>query len=255
MRIRSLLALAIPLLLLLNSCTPGEADDVPEPPSTPTQTEGNGTGIDLPADGLLSLTTTATAGNGAVLDITLVVHESVAATDAAASDAVAATEAWCAGELDGGILADEGYTLTAVDVTATLTSGEWPAGTSLMLYPDPHPNVVLTATGELIQPPTGSEGEYTPHCATAVNLAGPGTGTFFVGIGGDADGDADGTPPLGGWARLTYGVYVGLPDGTVADVTFTECTAHISELGGGMTPAWTGHFDDPLACAISGGMA
>lgn len=260
MRTRSVLALAVPLLLLLSACAPSAPDDVPDPPSTPTpdQTEVADPAIQLPADGLLGLTATATAGNGAVLDVTIIVHQAVAATEAAAAGPVAAVEAWCAGEMDGQILTDQGYTLTAVDVTATLASGQWPESTTLLVYPEPRPNVVLAATGDLLQSPTGSEGDYTPHCVTPVTLAGPGAGTFFVGIGGDADGDGSQTPPLGGWAHLTYGINIGLPDGTVADVTIGDCVVQASplgtSLGAGTVPDWTDHLDDPTACAAGGGM-
>jgi hypothetical protein len=256
MRTRSVLALAVPLLLL-SACTPSGPDGLPEPPSTPTPelTEIAEPTMDLPADGVLGLRAIATAGDGTVLDITIVVHQAVPAADA--PDAVAAVESWCSGEMDGQILADQGYTLTAVSVTATVASGTWPESAVLLVYPEPRPNIVLAATGDLLQSPTGSEGDYTPHCVTPVTLAGPGAGTIFVGIGGDVDGDADGTPPLGGWAHLTYGIGIGLPDGTVADVTLSDCVVQASplgtDLGAGTVADWT-EQRDTSACAAGGGM-
>jgi hypothetical protein len=260
MRTPSVLALAVPLLLLLSACTPGTADDVTPPPSTPSPTtsEVAEPAIDLPDDAVLGLATTATAGNGAVLDVTIVVHQAVPAIDAAAATAVAATEAWCSGEMDGQILTDQGYTLTTVDVTATLVTGEWPESGTLLVYPEPRPNIVMTASGDiLVQSPTGSQGDYTPHCVTPVTFLGPGSGTSYIGIGGDADGDGDGTPPLGGWAHLTWGLNVGLPDGTVAPITFSDCTVVVTDLGaslgGGTGSDWNEFVDDPAVCAAGGG--
>lgn len=257
MRTRRVLALALPLLLL-SACAPAAPDEAPVPPSTPAPSAAQeaDVAIELPADGVLGLIATATAGGGAVLDIEIVVHQAVPSTNA--PDAVAATEAWCAGEMDGQILADQGYSLTAVDVTATLVSGEWPSGASLLVYPEPRPNAILVASGVLAQVPTGSEGDYSPHCVTPVTLPGPGAGTVLVGIVGDVDGDGDGTPPLGGVGHLTFGVGVALPDGTAADISLGDCAATITDLGTGLgvgTAAdWSEHLDDPAACTIGAGM-
>jgi len=255
MRIPSVLAIAIPLLLL-SACAPPEPDDFPEPPASPSPTESEivgGVAIDLPADGLIGIHATLTALNGAVMDLTMIVHQSVPSTDAAA--AVAATEAWCAGEMDAQILADQGYTLTAVDVTATLQSGDWPAeGASVLLYPIPWERAVLTASGDLQQLDTAGEGDYTPHCITPVTLDGPGTGTILVGIPGDTDGDSDGTPPLGGWSHNLYGADATHLDGVLRDVMFSNCFAEVSDLGAslgaGSTPGWKEYFDDPTLCYL-----
>lgn len=257
MRTRHLAAVALPLLLL-SACAPAAPADTPESPTpAPVLTEVADPAIDLPADGVLGLVVTATTGTGASMQITIIVHQAVAATDTAAASAVAATEAWCAGEMDGQILADQGYTLTTVDVTALMNSGEWPAGTSLHLYPEPRPDIVLTATGDLRQTPTGSEGDVTPHCVTPVALDGPGNGTIIVGIAGDVDGDADGTPPLGGWAHLPYGVNVMSADGTTADVLLSQCVVQASPLGTGLgagTVSDWAQIDDPTSCVAGGGM-
>lgn len=257
MRTRSVLALAVPLLLL-SACAPSEPDDVPEPTATPepTASQEAQVDIDLPSDGLLGLRTTATGGTGGSIDITLIVHEAVPATEA--PDAVAATEAWCAGEMDGTILADQGYSVVTVDITALSNGGEWPAGTTLHVYPEPRPGVTLTATGDLRQTPTGSDGDFTPHCVTPVSLDGPGNGTIIVGIAGDVDGDGDGTAPLAGFIHQTFGFTATSPDGTVADVTFADCVVTISDLGAsygaGSGADWTEHLAEPGACAAGGGM-
>jgi hypothetical protein len=255
MRTRSVLAVAVPFLLL-SACAPAAPADSPEPSDpAPTETEfPGGVAIGLPEDGLLGMHATLTALNGAVLVLTMIVHRSVAATDAAASADAAAMESWCSGEIDAQILADQGYTLTVVDVDATLTSGEWPTATPVLLYPIPWERAVLTASGDLTQVSTGSEGDSTPHCITPVTLDGPGSGTIIVGIAGDADGDGDGTPPLGGWAHNLFGADATLPGGTLSDVMFTNCYTEVSELGAslgaGTVPGWNTWFDDPTFCYV-----
>jgi hypothetical protein len=247
MRIRTL-ALAVPLLLL-TACAPGSPQGASETPQSEGQASAAaGAPIDLPADGVLGFIATVTAGNGAVLDLTMIVHQAVAASEAA--EAVAATTAWCAGEIDAQLLTDEGYTFTTINVTATPVSGEWPVGTPIWLQPQPWANLTLTATGDLVQTP-GS----TPHCAAPVQVTEPGSGTILVGIQGDTDGD-DTTPPLGGWAHNLYGANSAPADGPASDITFSSCIAKISELGGtlgaGAGSDWATHFDDPRYCNLGG---
>ena len=49
-----------------------------------------------------------------------------------------------------------------------------------------------------------------PHCAQPVLLVGPGTGSLYLGVAGDIDGDATGRR-AGGWANLKYGVNADQP--------------------------------------------
>ena len=219
MRLRLLALAALPLLL--TACGPAPAPEVSETvPSEVQEGAAAGPAIELPADGVLGVRATATAGNGAALEIVMVVHQAVPAIDPASTDARAATAAWCAGEVDEQLFTDEAYTFTTVEVTATAIDGDWPQGLAIRLLPEPAAGFTLTATGDLAQAP-GS----TPHCATPVTLNGGGSGTILLGISGDADGDADGTPPLGGWTRNLYGV-----DASTSDLSFTACVVVYSEL-------------------------
>lgn len=257
MRSRSVLALAVPFLLL-SACAPAAPAESPEPPSpSPTETEfTGGVAIELPEDGLMGMHATLTALTGATLELTMIVHRSIPATDPEATADVAAVEAWCSGELEAAIMTDQGYTLTTVDVSATPGSGDWPAGTSVLLYPVAWERASLTATGDLqqLQPSDASEGEYIPHCLTPVTLAGPGAGTILVAIPGDVDGDEDGTPPLGGWSHNLFGADSTLPGGTLSGVTFSNCYIEVSDLGAslgaGTTPGWNTWFDDPTYCSV-----
>ena len=98
MRLRFAALAAVPLILLplLTACDPDGAP-VAEPPAPEEPTEPI---VALPEDAVLALTAVATAGNGAVLDISLIVHASQPFDADGAADARAATTAWCVGELD-----------------------------------------------------------------------------------------------------------------------------------------------------------
>jgi hypothetical protein len=120
--------------LLLAGCGPDRgtngANDVPS--GTPTEQPAE---LVLPEDAVLGLVGIVTAGNGATADLAVVVHATLPYLVPEAGDAMAATLAWCAGEVDESILAGRGFTFTAVDVTLTPRDGDWPADLSLAVYP------------------------------------------------------------------------------------------------------------------------
>ena len=256
MRTRALsVAAALPLVFLLAACDPAD-DPQPSASYTPSQEQIDAleNSLELPDDGVIGLRMTVAAGTGAAMEVTMIVHQAVPATEAA--DAVAATSAWCAGEVDATLLTDLGYTFTTVEITATETAGTWRTDTPLLVQPQPWENVTLTATGDLEQVPVGSDGDVSPHCATPVRISGPGTGTVLLGIAGDSDGDGDGTPPLGGWAHYVYGLNANFPALGTTDATFTGCAVVISELGAslgaGTAPGWDTHVEAPTYCNVGG---
>ena len=153
---------------------------------------------------MLAVTAVATAGNGAVLDISLIVHAPQPFSADGAADAWAATTAWCAGEIDDAIVSGYGYSFTTVDVTATAREGEWPDDAPLQVFPVAYEYSTITAYGDLWQVDASAEidpPESVPHCKRPVVLDGAGSGQVYLGIAGDVDGDGDGTPPLGGWVH------------------------------------------------------
>jgi hypothetical protein len=256
MRFRAL-AVAVPLIVLLAGCVPAGPSPEPSPSYTPTQDQldAEASTLELPPDALLAVAATATAGNGAELDVTMIVHRSAAASDAA--DAVATTAAWCAGEVDAQLLSDSGYSFTTIDVTATSGTTAWPADTPVWLQPQPGDFVTLASTGDLVQASIASTAGATPHCATPVRLTGPGGGTIVLGILGDVDGDEN-TPPLGGWMHNLFGVNSAQAGTTASDVTFSDCVAKVSEIasdqGAGTFSDWAAHFNDPRYCNIGGAL-
>jgi hypothetical protein len=262
MRSRIALLAAVPLLLLplLTACDPGAGPGPAEPaPDVPAEPEPAAPIVALPEDAVMSVTAAATASNGAVLDISLIVHSPNPFSADGAADDWAATTAWCVGEIDDSIIADQGYSFTTVDVTATTREGDWPADTPLLLAPLPYFDATLATGGDLVQTnqPSlpGQVAGSVPHCAQPALLLGPGSGQLFVGIPGDVDGDASGTPPLGGWANRKYGVNTHVPgEDQAANVTFGECTVEITDLGaslGAPTASWQQAFQSDF-CIVGG---
>jgi hypothetical protein len=245
------------LLLLLTACDPGAG--VPTEPASPSSEQPSQPIVALPVDAVLAVTAVATAGNGAVLDISVIVHAPQPFSADGAADAWAATTAWCAGEIDDSIVSGHGYSFTTVEVTATAREGEWPDDTPLQVFPTAYEDSTITAYGDLWQIDASAEVEppdSVPHCKQPVVLDGPGAGQVYVGISGDVDGDADGTPPLGGWVHRYYGVNTTLiGSSTPSDVVLSECVAQITPLGGELgAPSlnWMEEFHDQY-CVVGQG--
>jgi hypothetical protein len=258
-RIVALAAIPLTLVMLLSACDPGGPGPAEPGPDSPAEPEPVDPIVALPADAVMAVTAAATASNGAVLDISLIVHSPNPFSADGAADAWAATTAWCVGEVDDTIISDQGYSFTTVDVTATTREGDWPDNTPLLLAPLPFSDSTISTGGDLVQTNEpaqfGQEAGSVPHCAQPVLLLGPGSGEIYVGISGDIDGDANGTPPLGGWANRKYGVNANLPgDNPAVDVTFSECTVQITDLGaslGAPTASWQEAFQGDF-CMVGG---
>jgi hypothetical protein len=237
------------LAVLLTGCGPSGAPDPGE--QGPTQSPiGPFTG--LPDDAVLGLHATATAANGAVLDIWLAVRAPQPFDAAEAADARASTTEWCAGEVDDAVISGEGYSFTTVDVRAAPVEGEWPAETPLGVSLALAPGSTIAAEGALRQinasAEVGAENGSVPHCRQPVVLDGAGEGQYYIGIPGDIDGDGDGTPPLGGWMKQPYGVTANVAGSTEAsDALLSDCIMHVTALGeelGTSADSWTHDFAD-----------
>jgi hypothetical protein len=208
----------------------------------------------------MGVTAVATATTGAVLDIQLVVHAPEPFSADGAADAWAATTTWCAGEIDDQLVADQGFSFTTVDVTATTREGQWPADTPLLLLPLPGPQSTLAVAGDaVVQTNVSTDADLSdgevPHCAQPALLTKAGTGSIYLGIPGDVDGGGPAELPLGGWATHKYGVNANQPgEAAAVDVTFSDCTVQITPLGtelGAPTASWQQAFQDDL-CVVGG---
>lgn len=252
----------VPILLLLTACGPGTP---PKPADTTAPTaapvDEPTAAPEIPDNAVLALHATATASNGAILDVDLIVGTPEPYSSDGATPAWDATTAWCTGEVDDAVISGGGYSFTTVDVVAIARAGtaDWPDDTPLLVLPLPSSGSTITAVGDLrqVNEPTqfGETAGSIPHCAQPVLLDGAGTGSIYVGIAGDVAGDDYGTVPFGGWANRKYGLNANQPgDNPPVAVTFSDCTAQITEAGGGLgapTASWQERFQSDL-CVVGG---
>lgn len=253
MRTPALALAAIPLLFVLTACDPGATPPAPEDPGT-----DGGAGaptLELSETDVMGVTAVATASNGAILDVQLVVHAPEPFSADGAADAIATTTAWCEGEIDDQAIADNGFSFTTVEVTATTRSGDWPDDTPLLLLPLPGEGTTIAVDGDLVQTNESTDMNLVsgsvPHCAQPALLLGPGTGRLHLGIASDATADV----PFTGWAERLFGANANQPgDAPAVDVTFSDCTVQITDLGGDLgapTPEWRQEFQDDY-CVVGG---
>src|SRR5690348_15967385 len=133
MRTPALALAAIPLLFVLTACDLGATPPAPE--DTGTDGGAGAPTLELSETDVMGVTAVATASTGAILDVQLVVHAPEPFSADGAADAIATTTAWCEGEIDDQAIADNGFSFTTVEVTATTRSGDWPDDTPLLLLP------------------------------------------------------------------------------------------------------------------------
>lgn len=240
-------------VLALSGCDAGESGAEPtEAPPTPAE-------LVLPKDAVLGLVAIVTAPNGATADLAVVVHASLPYLVPEASDAVEATVAWCAGEVDETVISGRGFSFTAVDVSLTPRDGDWPDDLELAVLPQPNPEFgsTLAAGPGLTQVDASDDDSFggsVPHCRQPAVLVGAGGGTVYLGIPGDITGAND-AASFAAWAFHDFGLSAVLPGGLgESATTFSSCLASITQLGGELgapSPAWADK-SDPTRCVVGG---
>jgi hypothetical protein len=229
-----LVGAAVLVLLGLTACDPGGAEPAGSDDPAAEETEGPAQ-IDVPDDAVFVLVAVATAPGGVTADVALVVHASLPFDAPAAAPALDATLAWCAGEVDADVLAMQGYSFTAIDITVTPRSGEWPQEAALVVWPRPDLGgdlVVATSGLRQVEVTSGEPGAYVPHCRQPVLVGGQGlSGTVHLGLPGDVAGSPS-QPPFTAWSNQVFGVGSELPDGVPGGgIVLSDCAAAPTELG------------------------
>ncbi len=269
MRIRSVAFVGLAAAaLLLAGCVPGTPDPTEtstEPsatPAEPTDTVDLPAELVLPDDALLGLVGILTAPNGATADLAVIVHASLPHMVTEAADAVAATVAWCSGEVDEAVISGRGFTFTMVDISVTPRDGDWPDDLSLLVLP-----VVNTELGSTITAGNGLRqveeatdevfADYVPHCQQPALLDGAGNGTLYLGIPQDIGGAND-SASFTAWVLHDFGLTAVLPgDLGETDVVFSACSSALTPLGeefGALTDDWVEKFS-ATGCSIGGSPA
>jgi hypothetical protein len=200
-----------------------EPTDPPEPPPAPVLPS-------VPGDEVLTVTASATAPNGSVLDLRLTAHYPHAWNSAEGEAIAAYLEAQ--GDESGIVsdreeLAENATTLQIIDIVATLRAGTpaWPAERSVRLALGPD-------TGETV---VGLPIDRSEHGFPDLN--GPGSGTAIA-LLPDTPGAE---PEPGNWAnRWTY--YGFRNDSDARSGVLGDCVVDVTELGRGS--AGTEYWDN-----------
>ncbi|MBX3067899.1 MAG: hypothetical protein KF844_04555 [Cryobacterium sp.] len=255
-----------PLTLPSNLGSTPSASSVSQAP-TPTP-DPTPTFPTMPADAMLGLIGTATASNGAVLNLVLTVHSVQPSTEPIAADGVNAISSWCVSESDASVLAATNSSILQVDFSATAQgSVAWPSDLPIALFPSSSQTlpVSLAATGGIKQlevlGTAPSPGDYIPHCQQSAFLTGPGTGSLTVAISNDVKGTS-GYAPMQAWSGLWYGFDGAVAAGTLkgqpfggADpksIVFSNCQVVLTQVGsnsGAPSPTWQQVFNS-TSCGV-----
>ena len=217
----------IPLVLVLSACNPGEPEptstpgDKPTSTITPKPTSSVVAEEPLPDDALLLVRATATADNGAVMNIRMTVHRSLAwsTPEGASMGDVMSTS--CAGALDASIYQDQLWTFTALDVDAEL-QGTTPWPTDQRLYTFPSAEYVAQAITDY--PFDDDVDGGTPHCKRDKFFERPGFGTVVLGLPGDTD-EVSAAGQFTRWANHSYGI--AAPGGVI----LSDCSSLVTTAG------------------------
>jgi hypothetical protein len=265
MRIRGAAVAGLAGLALLTGCAQGAPDptvtstDTPAPSVDPTDPADVPAELVLPDDAVLGLVGILTAGNGATADLAVIVHASLPHMVPEAADAVAATAAWCAGEVDETVIAGRGFTFTTVEVSVTPRDGDWPDDQPLLVLPIANPEFgsTIVAGPGLRQVEAATDPvfeDYLPHCQQPAVLDGAGEGTLYLGIPQDISGAND-NASFTAWAVHDFGLSAVLPGELGAsDVAFTKCESAVTLLGeefGALIDSWTETFTS-TGCSVGG---
>jgi hypothetical protein len=210
----------------------------------------------LPADAVLGFSAIATADNGAVLDISIVVHSSVIWNAGEGLVRSTATTANCSGELDESVYSSTGWGFSRVDLTATLRAGSvsWPDDLVLQALPLPNDRFTIAPVGDVYQveapaPEPAEPGYYVPQCVQNAFMNAPGTGSTYLGFTGDA------AAGFTSWANESYGVtFDGFEPMDPNRVELTECVSVITPLGAslGAPSTYWGEYSEGTSCQVGG---
>lgn len=262
MRPTLLTALAVvPLVLLLSACAPGEPTPSPSTPAanpapsaTPTPSAtlaGKPAAAPLDADVVMAVYGTATADNGAVLDVTMTVHKSTAWNNSSAADRPAQMTAACAGYLDDDVYAAQIWSFAKIDFVAALREGTpaWPSKHRLFITPSGGFVPIATSGFPVDDDEVDSA---TPRCKRDKFFEGAGTGTIIAGFPGDTDA-AGAAGNFTKWANHNYGFVASRVQAQTAasvGITVSECTWNVTELGASLNgdAAWWNSYVDDTHC-------
>ncbi len=236
----------IPLALLLAACTPPTPAPAPAPEAS-SEAPAPPAPEPLAEDVVMVVNGTATADNGAILDLSLTVHRSLAWDDPEAASRTTLMSTVCSGGLDDEVYEAGLWSFASIDVAAVEREGAaWPAGHRLFFLP----YTTFVAVGTDGFPIDDDEVDpATPHCLRDKYFEGPGTGTAIVGFAGDTD-DFGAAGNFTKWANHNYGFSIVRVAGQSAKdvgMTLSDCGYLVTDAGlelNGDANWWATHFED-----------
>lgn len=246
----SLPCLAVLAAVVLAGCTPA----APAPSPTPSASDAPAPSAPvshppvlapLPGDAVLGVSAVATDPDGAALQLTAIVHRSVAWDSPEGAPLAAMMTAGCAGALDDSVYAADLWSFAVIDVSATELDGGWAAGPEIAVHPTSE-FLALASDGALVELAATPE---TPHCDRSRVLTGAGSGRLVVGFRGDTDA-VGAAGNFTRWANHRYGF------GVASGLTLSECSVVVTELGaslGGGADTWS-TVDTATECTTGTGL-
>ncbi|MEN9620967.1 MAG: hypothetical protein RL499_1160 [Actinomycetota bacterium] len=241
---------AVVLLLTLAGCTPPEqpSEPVASPSTAASETAAPSPSSEaLPDDVLLVVSAVATADNGAVLDLTMTVHRSLAFDDPGVGDFAALMTDACGGGTDEALYADQLWTFTNAEVEAVARPGTaWPANHPIFFQPLAT-YVPIAADGAVVDDENVDPA--TPRCLRDKHLDAAGSGALIVGLEGDTD-DVSAAGQFTRWANSMWGftgVYVAGQSAADAGIVLSDCTYIVTDAGkalNGGSAEWIERIDD-----------
>jgi hypothetical protein len=238
---RVALVCAAGLLTSLTGCIAAGAEPVPTTASTIPhgvaipRTSPTPSSSVVADDVLLVVTGHATADNGATASVTATVHAPLSPDDPAAAEMVSRMAAFCAGEVDRGVLSDVDSRLVRVDDRSTLLSGTWPIDLPLALGPDSTSAFVTAAAGggvfqEQVLPADPDPADYVPRCAEPAFLAIGRSGSVYLAEHFEKTNNI-GLDEATFWGHLRYGFSTPYDLFSAQRVTLDDCTFTLTALG------------------------
>jgi hypothetical protein len=250
-------------LLLLTACgddtTPSAAPTSSSPATVePTPTDAAPA---FDADGLLIVTATATADNGAVLHLTMQVHKSTNWDDPSTLERPDLMSQVCDGALENSVYEAQEWAFASIsiDAVADPATPAWPSDKLIHLLPygnADYSNATYALAPDGFVVWDEDVDPATPYCLRDMDIVGAGSGLVVLGIEGDDD-KVGAAGNFTRWANTTYGFSgheVAGQSAADAGVELTECEFAVSDLGtslNGSADWWTELASD-TNCQIGG---
>jgi hypothetical protein len=251
-------AILVAPLLLVTACGPIVVESAPpsETPVTTITPEPTVAAPTLDADGLLLVTATAKADNGAVLHLSMQVHKSTNWDDPSTTERPDLMTQVCSGALEESVYSSQEWAFASISIDAKAEPGTpaWPADKLIHLLPYGSDSYALAPDGIVVWDEDVDSA--TPYCLRDMDIASAGDGVLVLGIEGDSD-KVGAAGNFTRWANTSYGFSgheVAGQSAADAGITLSDCVFTISDLGTSLNGGadWWSQLASDTECEIGG---